>query len=43
MNIWLVSGGLHVAAGFVIGWIVFKRPQWATNLIEKAKAKIRFW
>ena len=32
--------------GFAIGWIVFKRPQWATDLIAKAKAKIanlKFW
>lgn len=26
--------------GFVAGWIVFERPAWATNLYEKAKAKL---
>lgn len=40
MKAWIISGGLHLAIGFVIGWIAFKRPQWATNLIGKAKAKV---
>jgi len=26
--------------GFVAGWIVFKRPEWATNLLNKIKAKL---
>lgn len=43
MKVWFISGWLHLVAGFVLGWIVFKRPQWATDLIEKAKSKIRFW
>lgn len=43
MKIWLISGAWHLALGFVIGWVVFERPQWVTDLIEKAKAKIKFW
>jgi hypothetical protein len=46
MKIWIISGGLHLVIGFVLGWIVFKRPQLATDLIEKAKAKfafLKFW
>ena len=42
-TIWVVSGWVHLAIGFVIGWVVFKRPAWATDLIEKIKAKIKFW
>lgn len=40
MKTWFISGWLHLVVGFAIGWIVFKRPQWATDLIKKAKAKI---
>ncbi len=40
MKIWFISGWVHLVIGFVIGWIVFKRPQWATDLINKLKAKI---
>lgn len=29
-----------VGVGFVIGWIVFKRPEWATKLIAWIKSKI---
>ena len=32
---------LVFAAGFVAGWIVFQRPQWATDLLDKAKEKWR--
>ena len=40
MKIWIISGWVHFVVGFGIGWLVFKRPQWATALIEKARAKI---
>jgi hypothetical protein len=40
MKEWFIASGLNLVIGFVIGWIVFKRPQWATDLIAKAKAKI---
>jgi hypothetical protein len=43
MKLWFISGWLHLVIGFALGWIVFKRPAWATRLIEKAKAKIKFW
>lgn len=26
--------------GFMVGWIVFQRPQWVTDLFNKLKAKI---
>ena len=26
--------------GFVIGWVVFKRPAWAEKLWQKLKAKL---
>ena len=26
--------------GFIVGWIVFQRPQWVTDLFNKLKAKI---
>ena len=32
----LIWGGL----GFLAGWIVFKRPEWATELIGKVRAKL---
>ena len=31
---------IFLVGGFVIGWIVFKRPDWATNLINNLKSKI---
>jgi hypothetical protein len=31
---------IWIALGFVIGWVVFQRPQWATNLINWIKTKI---
>lgn len=27
--------------GFVLGYIVFERPQWATNLFDRAKAWVK--
>lgn len=33
---WLV----WLLIGFGIGWLVFQRPQFATDLIERAKAKL---
>jgi len=32
--------GIGNISGFLIGWLVLKRPQWATNLINKGLAKI---
>lgn len=29
-----------LAAGFVVGWIVFKRPQWATDFFVWLKSKV---
>jgi hypothetical protein len=26
--------------GFFVGWIVFKRPEWATRLLEKMTGKL---
>ena len=40
MKAWILSGWIHLVIGFVLGWIVFQRPQWATDLLAKAKAKI---
>ena len=34
---WLITGWIHIAIGFVFGWLVFKRPE----LIEKAIAWVR--
>jgi len=41
LKIWIVSGWLHLAIGFAIGWVVFKRPAWATTLIERAKTWLK--
>lgn len=27
-------------AGFFVGYLVFQRPQWATEIAEKIKAKL---
>lgn len=46
MKIWIISGWVHLLIGFGIGWLVFNRPQWATDLIEKIKGKLsalKFW
>lgn len=43
MKIWIISGWLHLIVGFVAGWLFVKRPQWVTDLIDKAKAKLKFW
>jgi 3-mercaptopyruvate sulfurtransferase SseA len=37
---WIWAGSIHLVLGFVLGWIVFARPQWATDLIAKLRAKI---
>lgn len=37
MKEWFISGAVHLAVGFVFGWLVFKRPE----LIEKAIALAR--
>lgn len=34
---WFVSGGVHLVLGFLLGWIVFKRPAWVENLIGNAE------
>lgn len=39
MKEWFISGGIHLVIGIAIGWVIFKRPQWATDLINKYK----FW
>lgn len=39
MTEWFIAGCLHLIIGFVLGWVVFKRPQWATDLL----AKMKFW
>ena len=40
MKEWLISGWLHLILGFVIGWIVFEKPQWAKDLWDKIKSKV---
>ena len=42
MKEWLVSGSINFILGFVFGWIVVARPQWATNLLTKLRTKIGF-
>lgn len=37
---WIIAGWIHLALGIFIGWVIFKRPQWVTDLISKAKAKV---
>lgn len=39
MKEWFIAGWLHLIIGFVLGWVVFKRPVWAQNLIDKVKVK----
>ena len=39
MLTWFISGWLHLAIGLIIGWFVFPRPQWATDIWNKIKAK----
>ncbi len=43
MKIWIISGWLHLIVGFALGWLLVKRPQWVTDLLEKTKAKLKFW
>ena len=31
---------IGIGIGFVVGWVVFKRPEWATKLIDWSKGKI---
>lgn len=40
MRTWILSGWVHLAIGFFLGWVVFKRPQWSTDLMAKLKAKV---
>ena len=40
MREWFISGGIHFVLGFVVGWLVFQRPQFVTDLINKLRAKI---
>ena len=40
MREWFIAGWIHLIIGFVIGWVVFQRPAWATNLWAKIKAKV---
>lgn len=35
MTIWLFGA----VTGFIIGYVVFERPQWATDLIARLRAK----
>lgn len=35
MKAWFIVNLQGLVAGFVIGWVVFKRPAWAENLINK--------
>lgn len=37
---WLVSGAVHFVLGFIVGWIVLERPQWATDFWLWLCAKI---
>lgn len=38
---WVIAGWFHMIVGFVVGWIVFKRPAWADNLINKVLIKLK--
>ena len=35
----MIAFGIGLAVGFGLGWVVCARPAWATDLLEKAKAK----
>lgn len=37
---WFVSGAVHLVIGFFIGYLIFQRPQWATDLIKKLLSKV---
>ncbi|HEY6021656.1 MAG TPA: hypothetical protein VIY48_17840 [Candidatus Paceibacterota bacterium] len=39
---WFVSGAIHLAVGFVIGWIVFKRPEWVSTFFAWVRSKVGF-
>lgn len=41
MKEWFISGWIHLVIGFVIGWIVFKQPEWAKNLAYSLWDKIK--
>ena len=36
-----MTGLLLFGAGFVVGWVVFERPQLATDFISATKTKIK--
>ena len=38
MWIWFISGWLHLAIGFAIGWLVFKRPEMVSRAFDKVVA-----
>lgn len=40
MKVWIISGWVHLIVGFGLGWVLFKRPEWVSNLFAKARAKI---
>lgn len=40
MSTWIISGWIHLAVGFAIGWLVFKRPEFITRFIAKIRAKV---
>lgn len=40
MQTWIVSGWVHFVVGFVVGWVVFKRPAFAQKMIDKIKVKL---
>lgn len=41
IKIWFISGWINLVIGFVIGWIVFRQPQWAVNILQKFWAWIK--
>lgn len=41
MKIWLIANWTGIATGFLIGWIVFKRPAWAEAILAKIWAWIQ--
>jgi hypothetical protein len=43
MKVWIVSGWVHLVIGFALGWVMFNRPKWVTNLLARIRAKIMFW
>ena len=40
MKEWLMTGAVHLAVGFAVGWLVFKRPELISRWFAKIKEKV---